>query len=398
MCDSPIMIKNLNNGLHNKDPVLSFIKDTKSDYIPVGCGHCPSCLALKQEYFIQRFQMETLDNDLWTGMLSYNNQALPTVVVNGYKHKFADTRDVQLLIKRLRNIDLFTGPFKYWFISERGGLYHRPHWHFLISTPKIPNELFASKLSREKIYFDAILDNWYTNYGSRRKPIKIPNLTYVFKNGRYNYDFHYVNPSLTKDGQTDVAFYTSKYYLKEDDYTKRLRSALRLNIKDDNTFKYYWSLLKHKSLQSHYLGDYRSKSVSDYINFCVDFSLQSHSPYPLFLNPETSQTFPLSPYYRNKFITPGIGYQFALNQSDRIDGVMIRKDVDLSVLQRKYEKFNKILERINLRDLDYQLLQSNEYSKFDNITELDFVDSSEAFMGQSSNDFSDFTDFDDFPY
>lgn len=398
MCDSPIMIKNLNRGLHNKDPVLSFIKDTKSDFIPVGCGHCPSCLALKQEYFIQRFQMETLDNDLWTGMLSYNNQSLPTVFVNGYKHKFADSRDVQLLIKRLRNIDLFSGTFKYWFISERGGKYHRPHWHFLISTPKISNELFASKLSREKIYFDAILDNWYTNYGSRRKPIKVPNLTYVFKNGRYNYDFHYVNPSLTKDGQTDVAFYTSKYYLKEDDYTKRLRSALRLNIKDDSTFKYYWSLLKHKSLQSHYLGDYRSKSVSDYINFCVDFSLQSHSPYPLFLNPETSQTFPLSPYYRNKFITPEIGYQFALNQSDRIDGVMIRKDVDLSVLQRKYEKFNKVLERINLRDLDHQLLQSNEYSKYDNITEFDFVDSSEAFMGQISNDFSDFTDFDDLPY
>ena len=369
MCLNPILIPNKNKGCHSKDPILSAVKDTLSDFIPVGCGHCPSCLALKQEYFIQRFQMETLDNDLWTGMLSYNNEHLPTIEINGYKHKYADSRDVQLLVKRLRNDEVFSKGWKYWFLSERGGKYHRPHWHFLISTPKITGESLHSKLSRESFYKDSILANWYTNEGSRRVPIKSPNLTYVYRNGHYNYDFHYVNPSLTKDGQTDVAFYTSKYYLKDDDYTKRLRSALRLNIKEDDTFNYYWSLLRHKTLCSHYLGDYRTKSVRDYLHMCIDFSLRVKSKYPLFLNPETSQTFPLSPYYRRYMITPDLAYLFSINNPDRVDGVLLREDVDLESLARKYSKYEKVIERINLRDIDYSLLTSNNYERFDNITE-----------------------------
>lgn len=395
MCIAPIPIKNLNKGRHIRDPVLSQIIDVHSTFIAVPCGHCPSCLALKQEYFIQRFQLETLNNDLWTGMLSYNNEHLPTVIINGYKHRYADSRDIQLLNKRLRNLKVFPDGYKFWFISERGGTYHRPHWHFLISTPKIPGETLSDKLSREKYYFDAILSNWYTNKGSRRKPIKSPNLTYVCRNGRYNYDFHYVNPSLTKDGQTDVAFYTSKYYLKDDDYTKRLRSALRLNINDDDTFKHYWNLVRHKTLCSHYLGDYRDPEVRKYLDMCIDFSLGVKSPYPLFLNPETSQTFPLSPYYRKHLITVDIAYQFRQFQTNRIDGVWLPPDIDLDDINRKYSKYRKVIDRINMRDIEHSLLISNEYERFDNLAEDFAFPESTSKVVQSPNDFDCFDDFDD---
>ena len=395
MCLNPVLIPNLNKGCHSRDPTLSFIKDTKSDYIPVGCGHCPSCLALKQSYFIQRFQMETLDNDLWTGMLSYNREHLPTVMINGYNHKYADTRDIQLLIKRLRNDNIFEDGFRYWFISERGDKTHRPHWHFIISTPKIKGETLAHKISREQFYWKAILDRWYTNKGSRRNPIKSPNLTYTCKNGRYNYDFHYVNPSLTKNGESDVGFYCTKYYLKGDDYTKRLRSALRLNIKEDDTFKYYWSLVKPKSLSSHYMGDPRSDTVAEYIRMCINFSIRVHSPFPMFLNPETSQTFPLCPYYRKLFLTINDEYHFTLNNQNKLDGVTLQPDFDMDKFMRSHSKFKKVLKRISLRDIDYESLISNCYEQFDNITENFGMAESQTDLGQNLGNIDfDYNEFD----
>lgn len=386
MCLQPILIDNANYGKFKDDYRLLQVKDTINSKIYVGCGHCASCLALKQEYFIQRFQMESLNNDLWTGMLSYRPECLPTVKIGKYVHKYADTRDVQLLVKRLRNDDVFCGPFKYWFISERGGRRHRPHWHFIISTPKIFGETYAEKLAREKKYFDAILSNWYTNKGSRRKPVKFPNLVYVCRNGHYNYDFHYCNPSLTKDGNTDVAFYVSKYLLKDDNYTQKLRSALALNLPSDS-FAYYWNLLKHKSLSSHFLGGVSDPDVWNYIQMCVEFSINVNSPYPLFINPESSQVFPMSPYYRKTLSVDQL-YQLSLNAPCHVSERVL--DIDLDDLKRKNEKFSKVLERINLRDIPFDLLTSSNYGQFEN----DFVGSSVISEDSSchtscDNDFAD---------
>lgn len=199
MCYNPTKIPNPNYG-KKYGKKYETIHDTTAQYISVPCGHCYACLAIRQEYFIQRMQMENISNDLWTGMLSYNHTSLPTITIGKYVISYASSRDIQLLIKRLRNRCLFPNGFKYWFISERGSRKHRPHWHFIISTPKIPDESIAEKYHREKIYHDAILEEWYTNHGSKRSPVKVPNLTYCCKHGKRNYDFHYCNPLLTKDG------------------------------------------------------------------------------------------------------------------------------------------------------------------------------------------------------
>lgn len=386
MCDRPLLIDNVNYGKFKNNPLLEYCKDTINRKIYVGCGHCPSCLALKQSYFVQRFQMESLNNDLWTGMLSYRPESLPTVKIGNYTHRYADSRDIQLLLKRLRNINAFDGPFKYWFISERGGKRHRPHWHFIISTPKIPGESLASRLSREKKYFHLVLDNWYTNKGSRRMPIKFPNLLYVCRNGHYNYDFHYCNPSLTKDGNIDVAFYVSKYYLKDDEYTQKLRSALRLNL-PENAYRYYWTLLRHKFLCSHFLGDCNDPDVFDYIQKCIQFSISVGSPYPLFINPDTSQTFPLSPYYR-KYLTLDQCVAFANNASchvaDRIN------QFNPSDIARSDSRFSKILERINLRDLSHDMLTTNDYGQFENdFTDDNIVLEDASPCSSHNNDFVD---------
>lgn len=359
MCISPIKIRNTNFNSPIRDPTYTKLHDD-GFYINVPCGHCPACLALRQSYFVQRMQMENLNNDLWTGMLSYHNDALPSVEINGFKHTYADSRDIQLLNKRLYNDKIFKDGFKWWFISERGSKRHRPHWHFLLSTPKVPGETLSQLYSREKFYWQAILDRWYTNYGSRRKPIKIPNLIYQCKNGKYNYDFHYCNPSLTKDGNMDVAFYASKYYLKPDDYNRRLKSALYLNL-DESAFKYYWNILRPKTLSSKCIGDYNDPDIYDYIQMCIDFSLKVFSPYPLFINPISGQTFPLAPYYR-KHLTVPQGLAFHDNAHNKIGGFTLSEEYNLDDIKRKYSKHKKVIDRINLRDVSHQILIDNEFS------------------------------------
>lgn len=385
MCHKPYKIKNPNLGLKS----FGF-KDVESQYIDIPCGHCAACLHLKQEYFIQRFQMECINNDLWTGMLSYNRDMLPIAIVNGFRHSFADSRDVQLLTRRLRNDNVFGMPFKYWFISERGSKKHRPHWHFLISTPKIPGETLSEKLSREKKYHDVILSNWYYNAGSKRVPIKVPLLTYTFRNGRRNYDFHYVNPSLTQSGSLDVGFYTSKYYLKDDKYTNRLRSALKLNLSDD-CFSIWWHFLKNKHLCSHFLGDPRDPDIYAHIRKGIDISLSRCSPFPFFINPQTGQTFPLSPFYRSKVCTIDDLRQF-YNNSDSIDGVHLT-DIDIQAILNADSRLSKIQSILDNKDVDYSQICNDDFLVYGDFAEDYFLSEGQTPMDKNSCADFTFTDF-----
>lgn len=367
MCSSPILIDNLNRGC--RDPTTQYLKDCLSVKIAIPCGHCPSCLALKQNYFVQRMECESLDNHLWTGMLSYSNQMMPTAVINGYKHKFADTRDIQLLLRRLRNDEIFPKGFRYWFVSERGFQKHRPHWHFMISTPKKYLPTISHVYDAEKYYHDSILERWYTNIGSKRKPIKIPNLIYYNKNGRRNYDFHWLNPNLTLTGCDDVAFYNSKYLLKDDDYTKRLKSALYFNCSDD-AFKFFWQHLKNKTLSSHYLGDVNNPIVADYINFCIQFSYDNNFPFPCFVNPNDGSTFPLAPYLRSKFVSLQTALAFRDKHPELYQGntgCHVCVDISVDKIVKQYDKFKHVLSCINARDVhaDFHFDNTDLYNILD---------------------------------
>lgn len=395
MCLKPYKIKNPNKGLTGWQ---SYLKDCESDFIEVPCGHCSVCLQLRQSYFVQRFHCESLDNDLWFCTLTYRNEVLPTCTINGYKHKYADPRDIQLFIKRIRKENVFGSEFKYVAISEYGGSKHRPHWHIMFSTPKIPGELHAHKLYREQKYKWSLFSQWYTNKGSRRNPIKFPNTIYISKNGRSNYDFHYVDPSLTQNGSSDVAFYSSKYLIKASKYVDRLRGALYHNLSGDD-FRYYWNLLRPKSLWSKDWSSISTPSVKQYLRKCIDWSIATKQKFPCFINPVSGQSFPLSPYLR-RVMTVDDHYAFRkINDKDYIpgSGVKLSLEYDLEDVRKKEQKFNHILKFIDNRDVyteaywgdDVKLDNSFFDGNFENNNSLDkkSTDSRKDFESNWNNPF-----------
>lgn len=308
MCLSPRLIKKP-KLLSNSIDYAVINGNTQYTYVP--CGTCPSCIALKQSYLIQRTQLETLDNDLWFCTLTYNNEGLPTTNINGRVIRYPAYRDIQLFLKMVRKTNVFGSPFRYLIASEYGSKKgsHRPHWHLLFSTPKIPNESRAELLARENKYYHSILSLWRRNYGSRRVPHWKPLLTYIYRNGKSTYDFHYVDPNLTDNGQDDVAFYVTKYILKFNSYVKRLKSALYFNL-NEKDFKDAWLLVKPRLLMSKGFGDIHNPKSIEYVKKCIKTSLDDLHDYPVFINPSSGQEFPLAPYLRRKFLTMSDYYYF----------------------------------------------------------------------------------------
>lgn len=354
MCLSPIPIDNPYFGC--RDPNVMRVKDTHTTKLLVPCGHCSVCLRLRQAYFVQRVQCEAIDHDIWSCMLSYNNKYLPTIEVNGYKHKYADMRDIQLLIQRLKKRDDFP-EFHYFAVSEFGSKRHRPHWHLLFFTKKIPRESQAEKYTREHIYWKAVLSEWYVNLGSKRIPIKDPLLTYkCLPNGKRNYDFRLVDSRLCDTAEDDTSFYCSKYLVKSSDYVKKLKSALYLNLSTDD-YRYYWNIIRPKSGRSIGFGDVNNPKVRDYLYQCLDFSLRNAFPFPVFINPNTGQTFPMSPYLYKKVSSIQYDIAFRANRDYMyIEGTNVALDNPLTpdeIHQREYE-FARMCQKIDKRDIgDY---------------------------------------------
>lgn len=369
MCITPIYIDNPH--YKNRSPTIQLTKDTHSSKIGVPCGHCPVCLQLRQAYFVQRVQCEAMESDIFSCMLSYNDKYLPTVEINGYKHKYADQRDIQLFLKRLRNNNVFGSPFKAFAVSEFGGKRHRPHWHllFFIPKPDKPYSLFEQWQREEDLKWK-VLDEWYYNLGSKRKPIKDPMLTYKEKNGKRNYDFHYVNPYSSEGMEQDVAFYTSKYLLKHSDYVKKLKGALWHNLSNDD-FRYYWNLIKPHTSCSYGFGLGHSDKVLEYLDECVSFSLRNKLPYPVFINPVDGSTFPMSPYLLHKrglSLSESLAFR-QFSDDSFLPDTNVRIIDELSDTERKVciEQFSRILDKIEKRDI-------SEYTDLDTSTDNSFFE------------------------
>lgn len=326
MCLNPIQIKNPNKGL-NPAVGLNFLKDCESTYIYIPCGHCKECIGYKQLSFVQRVQMEALENHLFFCTVTYNNESLPYVpssVVDprtgevreiplDMPIKFADFRDLSLMFKRLRGDGL---QFRFVAVSELGNLRGRPHFHFLLFIPKQSWHSYNDCLNLEHEFFSKILNQWKRNYGSRRSPVWKPCCTYVqqFVRGklRSTYDLHYVNPVLSSGLEADVAFYVSKYMYKQSDKTTDLQRALRLNYSPED-YKFIWNLVKPRFVASNLFGLngrtlrnddgtftlVPSEKVLSYIRDCVSFS-RDNLDFPHFINPIDGKTFPLCRYYLNR--------------------------------------------------------------------------------------------------
>ena len=293
------MIKNLNYG--NTSEFARF-KDTTSQYVPVPCGRCSVCLSLKQQYLVQRVQMESLSHDLYFGTLTYNNETLRTANFGEYTIAYADVTDWQKMIKMIRKHEDLP-EFKYFLVSEYGGKRHRPHFHFILSLPKNDKDTLADRVSMALKLHNIFLKYWRRNLGSTRKPIWQNLCTYKINHRSRNFDLHYLNPYATKDGVDDVAFYVTKYCLKFDKWVDKFKSKLFFTL-DEESYKDALSVFLPKRTISKGFGSVHDPQVLEHLNKGINLSLQDpDAMFPYFISPVNGSTFPLAPYYASKLLT-----------------------------------------------------------------------------------------------
>lgn len=59
----------------------SFKHNSEHAFINIPCGHCPECVSIKQQSYVQRVHMETKYNHVFFATLTYDNKHLPFVEV-----------------------------------------------------------------------------------------------------------------------------------------------------------------------------------------------------------------------------------------------------------------------------------------------------------------------------
>lgn len=301
MCVSPVRIRNPNFGCTAELVVNT--TDTKSRYINVPCGVCCECIARKQSDLVQRVRVLSLDHYIFFFTLTYNNQSLPSVCCsNGVSVPYADHHDIINMFKRIRKGDLFGCSFKYFVVSERGKK-GRPHFHGLIFIEKRPTDDKLLPAVLEKRLYSVVFREWRRNYGSTRYPDYKPLFTYK---QRYlagvlyrNFDLHYVVNHTTEKGDTDVAFYVTKYLLKPSVKEQRLQQALSLNL-DPDEYKVIWQLVRSKSSKSLNFGNSTEHEVSFVKSQILDSNTDSNGFH--FKNPDGSLA-PLPRFYR-RYVSP----------------------------------------------------------------------------------------------
>lgn len=341
-CLTPYVKENPNYGKGNIG--YNFLKDCDSRYINIPCGYCPDCIAVKQMYWVQRIQMESLYNHLFFGTLTYDDKHLPVITIDEFDIRYACADDVVLTLKRLRKDYAFGVPFRYFFVSELGTKKGRPHFHILFLIKKGYNDTLNDCLNLENTISTKLREYWSVNIGTKFKPIYEPRFTYVSKiiRGKIysNYDLHYVNPALTSNGTSDVAFYVLKYMLKYNDRTTKLQQALRLNL-SPSEYEYVWNIVKPVRQCSLGFGLNLWDKVPDpriikYLRDCVE-KTPNGSSYPYFYSPINGLSFPLCPYYRNN------GQIYSLQQALRLyrNKVDNYNDKDLMQLQKKFKDYEK---------------------------------------------------------
>lgn len=315
-CDNPTLII---NPYYKKDPSkgLNFLHDCSSQYIRVPCNHCPSCIATKQMYLLQRFYMESLDSYVFFSTLTYDDAHLPTLDVNGFNICYANFKHFTDMIKRIRKGNLFTRPFSYFAVSELGSKRGRPHFHALFHLPKYDNDTSYTPYNLEKVLYDVLFSQWKVKVSlSDKLPVYEPLFTFASKfiHGRIysNFDLHYIKPSLGTLTSDSVAFYVMKYLLKSSTRERRLQQALKLNLEP---FEYneVWKTIRSHFQCSKFYGygfnkfcnncNFRcskpSKTVIEYIRNGIKRT-PFGSPYPLFFSPLDGSSYPLSSFYTSK--------------------------------------------------------------------------------------------------
>ena len=395
MCLSPILVKNPNYNryahyeykdgkrvlVHERQvrhDTRSYQKDTVSQYIEMRCGHCAECLSLKQTYIRQRAIIMAQTHDIYFATLTYNEEMLPKMDVNGFTHSYADIHDFQTMVKYMRKIDFFGKPFKYICCTEYGGKKHRPHFHVLFFVEKDNvKESEWDAWNRQQFWYWSLLKLWRRNVSTdinasfasskrirvnTRNAVYKPLCTYVKdRRGRSTYDFHLVVPRRTKNGVADVATYVTKYVLKFDEWIIKKQQALHLNLNSDE-YKRVWNLIKPRVLISKNFGNgitvdsdgNKSQSIetAKLVRRGIDKSLSMNEKYFLFIDPTTGKTSPLSPYLRKYFATIVDHDVLYLNNKVEDNVMDLSDDYKGYALANRLSKYRRTYMALSSRNTD----------------------------------------------
>lgn len=342
MCYSPTLIKNPNLG--RKDN-MSYVVDTKSQYIPVPCGHCGECIRLRSSGILQRAQLEELYGYPFMISLSYNPESLAYYECsNGFKIAYAPISDLQNMFKRLRKTQALTRRFRYFAVTELGCKRGRPHAHILLFVERLPNDTVYTPFNFEKVVFSSVLAEWRRNYGSSRNPEYRPLLTYIsrIRNGKLHatYDCHYVTPSVSDGTTQDVSFYVTKYLVKDSDFKDKLKRDIYGHCATIEESNEVWSIVRPRAISSLNFGfgiydDINPRKVSsvvrreilsklpsaDIVRDGIERSSKSEKT-ARFYDVQTGKPMPLARYwYKFGDIYDLDHHKIFLSRQDRIDGV-----------------------------------------------------------------------------
>lgn len=353
MCLTPITIKNPHLGCSHVG--INYLHDTQSMFIKVPCGSCQECVAMRQGFFLQRVQMESLRSHIFMFTLTYNDESLMWVDVGEYILPIPWYDDIQSMFKRLRS---YGHKFRYFVCSEYGKTHFRPHYHGLLAVSKDDKRTIRTI---EYDFYKLILKQWKRNYGTRVNPEYKPLCDFVY-NRKHNrigtYDFHYVEP--IRDHDNDASFYVSKYITKFDSRTVKLLQKIQLDSSlTDEEITFLVDIIRPKRCMSKDFGDWRDPVINRVIQGYG--SRESMFSYPQYYDIYTGKQMPMSPYYGKRIVGFEHYYDrfmsfsddvehnsmFVNNIPDNINGHIMR-DSDLSKIA-KWEKTQKnIMESLRI--------------------------------------------------
>lgn len=358
MCYSPRLIKNPNYGRKDR---MSYVVDTRSHYVPVPCGHCGECLALRSASVLQRCQLEEKYGYPFFITLTYNPQSLVRhECSNGYKIAYAPISDLQNMFKRLRKSGSLTRRFRYFAVTEFGSQKSRPHVHLLLFLERFSCDSVYTPLNLEKIVYSSVLFEWRRNYAKRvckrgkhkgelvpdsKHPDYRPLCTFVqkFRHGKLvsTYDCHYVTPSVISGTTEDVSFYVSKYLIKDSEARDKIKRGLFTHVPLEEAYE-VWSKVRPRAISSlnfgfGYYGDINPKKTSkeqrlallnglesaSIVRDCIERSSKSEKT-AKFYDLQTGKPISLARYwYKFGDIYDLKHHNIFLSRQDRVDGVSV---------------------------------------------------------------------------
>lgn len=427
MCISPLRIKNPNydpkfvqteSKFLSKKPLseservalfgVSSFKNKHSTYIEVPCGKCPECRFVRQNEFVQRTFFESIGCYTYMVTLTYCDEFLPSLVVDGKEESleinYCNFSHISNLFKRIRvnaeRQNLYSLDYnlaenvicneaikliRYAFVSERGSKRHRPHFHGILFIPRVIT-IKGTDYNVDPYILEGILRQIFPYYfsinvGTRKAPVyrKLFKLKRKYVGGHMEstFDLHYVQPNQKNDNE-DVVYYLSKYVVKEDPYMNALHDKVFAFCKENDIFDPYdiWRIVRNRIVTSknYGLGNVQNVfEVNKYLVDCIHTSLDLKRDRPMFYNYDGKE-HPLSHYYVSKcsvfgntngrrfnlleelypfhdkpaYITDVERYGFYFNSESRYMDYTIEEEDDIELERfKKYINYNSRLKNIS---------------------------------------------------